>query len=140
MKKLAVIAMLVAIGWYSHSIYGQSGPSFLQDRFANSAADGPVKCITETGEILYGELPQGTVYEKREAAQGSLTIVSDKDFQLLAGRTSTIRGSSGSRCAGRRYCSQMTSCQEAVFFLRHCPGVKMDGDNDGTPCEKQWCG
>ncbi|WP_423929830.1 excalibur calcium-binding domain-containing protein, partial [Dokdonella sp.] len=25
-------------------------------------------------------------------------------------------------------------------FLRHCPGPRMDGDNDGTPCESQWCG
>lgn len=44
------------------------------------------------------------------------------------------------RCDGRIYCSEMTSCEEAEFFLRNCPGVKMDGNNDGEPCEKQWCG
>jgi hypothetical protein len=43
------------------------------------------------------------------------------------------------KCDGRTYCSQMTSCQEATFFLQNCPGVKMDGNNDGIPCEKQWC-
>jgi predicted negative regulator of RcsB-dependent stress response len=43
------------------------------------------------------------------------------------------------KCDGRTYCSQMTSCQEATYFLRNCPGVKMDGDNDGVPCEQQWC-
>jgi endonuclease YncB( thermonuclease family) len=43
------------------------------------------------------------------------------------------------RCDGRTYCSQMHSCAEATYFLRHCPGVKMDGNNDGVPCEKQWC-
>ena len=43
------------------------------------------------------------------------------------------------KCDGRIYCSQMTSCAEAKFFLENCPGVKMDGDNDGIPCEKQWC-
>lgn len=43
------------------------------------------------------------------------------------------------RCDGRTHCSQMTSCQEATYFLRNCPGTKMDGDNDGIPCEKQWC-
>jgi len=42
-------------------------------------------------------------------------------------------------CDGRVYCSQMTSCEEATYFLQHCPGVKMDGDHDGIPCEKQWC-
>jgi hypothetical protein len=43
------------------------------------------------------------------------------------------------KCDGRKYCSQMTSCEEATFFLKNCPGVEMDGDNDGIPCEKQWC-
>jgi hypothetical protein len=43
------------------------------------------------------------------------------------------------KCDGRTLCSQMTSCEEATFFLKNCPGVKMDGDNDGIPCEKQWC-
>ena len=44
-----------------------------------------------------------------------------------------------SRCDGRVYCSQMTSCREAKFFLKNCPGVKMDGNRDGVPCEEQWC-
>ena len=43
-------------------------------------------------------------------------------------------------CDGRTYCSQMTSCAEATFFLRNCPNVKMDGDGDGIPCEAQFCG
>jgi predicted negative regulator of RcsB-dependent stress response len=42
-------------------------------------------------------------------------------------------------CDGRTHCSQMTSCAEATYFLKNCPGVKMDGDNDGVPCEQQWC-
>ena len=43
------------------------------------------------------------------------------------------------RCDGRRHCSQMSSCEEAKFFLANCPGVEMDGNHDGVPCEKQWC-
>ena len=43
------------------------------------------------------------------------------------------------KCDGRTYCSQMTSCAEATYFLQNCPGTKMDGNNDGVPCEKQWC-
>lgn len=42
-------------------------------------------------------------------------------------------------CDGRLHCSQMTSCEEATFFQRNCPGVMMDGNNDGVPCERQWC-
>ena len=44
-----------------------------------------------------------------------------------------------SRCDGRTTCSQMTSCAEAKYFLAHCPGVTMDGDHNGIPCERQWC-
>jgi len=33
----------------------------------------------------------------------------------------------------------MTSCDEATYFLRNCPGVEMDGNRDGVPCEQQWC-
>jgi endonuclease YncB( thermonuclease family) len=43
------------------------------------------------------------------------------------------------RCDGRTHCSQMTSCAEAKYFLQNCPGVKMDGNGDGVPCERQWC-
>jgi hypothetical protein len=43
-------------------------------------------------------------------------------------------------CDGRTHCSQMTSCAEAEFFLRNCPGVEMDGNNDNEPCGSQWCG
>ena len=39
-------------------------------------------------------------------------------------------------CDGRQHCSQMTSREEAVFFIRNCPNTKMDGDNDGIPCER----
>jgi len=43
------------------------------------------------------------------------------------------------QCDGRTYCSQMTSCAEATFFLKNCPNVQMDGNHDGVPCEQQWC-
>ncbi len=43
------------------------------------------------------------------------------------------------KCDGRTMCSQMTSCAEARYFLKHCPNTKMDGNNDGEPCEQQWC-
>jgi hypothetical protein len=43
------------------------------------------------------------------------------------------------QCDGREHCSQMKSCEEAEFFLSNCPNVKMDGDNDGDPCERGPC-
>ncbi len=45
----------------------------------------------------------------------------------------------GFQCDGRIYCSEMTSCAEATFFLNSCPGVQVDGNRNGVPCERQWC-
>ena len=42
------------------------------------------------------------------------------------------------QCDGRQYCSQMRSYEEAKYFLDHCKDVKMDGDKDGIPCERQF--
>ena len=47
--------------------------------------------------------------------------------------------SSAFKCEGKTTCSQMTSCDEAKFYLNNCPGVTIDGDGDGIPCERQWC-
>jgi cold shock CspA family protein len=42
-------------------------------------------------------------------------------------------------CLGKQHCSQMVSCKEAKFYLKNCPNVKIDGDHDGVPCERQLC-
>lgn len=60
--------------------------------------------------------------------------------EAVSGDPQTINSNSQRfKCDGRTKCSQMTSCEEAVYFMKHCPGTQMDGDNDGEPCEQQWC-
>lgn len=63
------------------------------------------------------------------------------DTVEAAPRRPAARADSAPRyaCDGRTHCSQMRSCDEARYFLRHCPNVEMDGNNDGEPCEQQWC-
>jgi cold shock CspA family protein len=41
--------------------------------------------------------------------------------------------------AGKTHCSHMSSCAEATFYIQNCPNTQMDGDDDGIPCERQWC-
>ena len=96
MKKLILIAILIAIGWQGYAKYQGQHVSLAT---AQSAAE-PAR-------------PRSPIEE----------TIPSQQF----------------KCDGRTYCSQMTSCQEATFFLQNCPGVKMDGNNDGIPCEKQWC-
>lgn len=44
------------------------------------------------------------------------------------------RGSDFS-CETRKTCGMMRSCDEAMFHLRQCGNSRLDGDNDGVPCE-----
>ncbi len=38
-------------------------------------------------------------------------------------------------CGSKTYCREMTSCDEAMFYLRECGLTRLDGDSDGVPCE-----
>jgi cold shock CspA family protein len=90
----------------------------------------PLIILIALGTYGYGE------YSRRfgtDAAGG------DTESTRSASSYTREDSSSSFRCDGRTYCSQMTSCAEAKFFLKNCPGVKMDGNNDGVPCEQQWC-
>lgn len=42
----------------------------------------------------------------------------------------------GFACEGKRFCREMNSCDEAKFYLNQCGVNRLDGDNDGVPCEK----
>lgn len=74
-------------------------------------------------------------YRKQAAASSQApSIVSSTDAAAVV-----PDGVPSFKCDGRVHCSQMTSCAEAKYFLKNCPGTKMDGNNDGVPCEQQWC-
>jgi micrococcal nuclease len=36
-------------------------------------------------------------------------------------------------CGSKRYCKEMTSCAEAMFYLKECGLSSLDGNNDGVP-------
>jgi hypothetical protein len=106
------------------------------------------KCVVN-GSVSYQQAPcpstqaprDPTIEElnaaakKRRAEPASTAVSTPPD--ALPSPTSVP---SGFACDGRKHCSQMRSCPEAKYFLANCPGVKMDGDNDGIPCEEQLCG
>lgn len=79
------------------------------------------------------EAAEAAATEKLTAAPEKAAIAPEK---LAPTAPAQPRGFS---CDGRQQCSQMKSCAEAKYFLANCPGVKMDGDKNGIPCEKQWC-
>jgi hypothetical protein len=93
------------------------------------------KCTTQTGEIYYGDIPIGIVCKKTELIDTSLTVIKSQPKHVT--ESSIVYGNM--KCDGRKYCSQMKSCDEAMFFIKNCPNTSMDGNNDGVPCQKQWC-
>lgn len=43
--------------------------------------------------------------------------------------------SSNYSCGSKKYCSHMSSCEEATFYLEKCGLTRLDRDKDGVPCE-----
>lgn len=72
-----------------------------------------------------GSVPSASTYETVGQIEGS----SQPAQQLKS-------GSSGNySCGSKKYCSQMTSCDEAYFYMNSCGLSRLDGDSDGVPCE-----
>jgi cold shock CspA family protein len=73
-------------------------------------------------------------YQNYKLGQNSQEQVQTVIYQKAGAKNTSSQFS----CDGRTHCSEMTSYEEAVYFLRNCPNVKMDGDGDGEPCESQF--
>ncbi len=48
---------------------------------------------------------------------------------------SVARSQNNFSCGRRKTCGQMSSCAEARFHFTQCGNGRLDGDNDGIPCE-----
>lgn len=83
----------------------------------------------------------GNYYYTKNSNEANLsTDIAEPEIESEP-ESEVVSNNSGNKfnCDGRIHCSQMTSCEEAKFFINNCPNTKMDGDNDGIPCETQWC-
>lgn len=94
--------------------------------------DENAKIIREQREAL-GDLPEKIVYVPEEKKPRPLPEPTPQLQSAVPEQLATLY-----RCDGRTHCSQMHSYEEAVWFIRNCPNTKMDGDNDGIPCEGQF--
>lgn len=89
--------------------------------------------LTALGWFAYGEY-RGYLAERSLAAGTPQGVMAAPESPAVTPPAPAFQ------CDGRQKCSQMSSCSEATFFLKNCPGTKMDGDGDGVPCEMQHCG
>jgi cold shock CspA family protein len=88
------------------------------------------------GAFFFAAIIAGVVWYQRD--QHAMRIA---DAAAAQQQRATLDASLAGRfsCSGKQYCSQMTSCDEARFYLAHCPDTRLDGEGDGVPCEAQWC-
>lgn len=49
--------------------------------------------------------------------------------------TSSSSSQVGFTCGTKTKCAQMSSCEEAYFYLQTCGLGRLDRDGDGVPCE-----
>ncbi len=49
---------------------------------------------------------------------------------ILSGKLNTFP-----ECGRKQRCSQMRSCDEAMYYLKQCKVSTLDGDGDGRPCD-----
>ncbi len=102
---------------------------------ASGVSTSETKCTSHAGETYYGEVPEGIVCQKIESVDTSITVLKSSSRNP----TESVVNFQSMKCDERKYCSQMRSCNEALFFIENCPNTQMDGNSDGVPCQKQWC-
>ena len=98
--------------WYRH--YAKDQPTEDRERYKSTVSEAKEKKLG-----LWSEPNAIPPWAWRKGQRISNTNVAATKFQ------------SGSK----RYCREMTSCEEAKFYLRQCSLYRLDGDKDGVPCE-----
>lgn len=78
-------------------------------------------CVTPTQEVIY--IPPTSTPAPQVFTQQAIEP------------TQPPAQSSGFTCSGKTKCGEMGSCEEARFYLTQCNVLRLDGDDDGTPCE-----
>ena len=58
-----------------------------------------------------------------------------RTVMVLQPRQSPVAGLRDSACGTKRLCREMSSCEEARFYLTQCGVTSLDGNGDGEPCE-----
>ena len=97
MKKIILIVVLAALGWYGYGKYVE-----------HAKADRAAARATAKG------LP------------ASSSGAGDQGVNFFT-------------CDGRNTCIQMTSCEEAKYFIKNCPGMSQEASGESSSCEQQWC-
>lgn len=87
---------------------------------------------SENGYIYPSDWRRGVRPQREQVAALPAT---EPQQRQRTGRLVQDRNARGFTCGSKRFCGQMNSCEEAMFYLRKCGVRRLDRDNDGIPCE-----
>lgn len=75
----------------------------------------------------------------REAKRGLWNLPNTEQVPPWEWRKGNRNGSTGNNgqysCGSKTKCSEMSSCEEAMYYLKECGIITLDGEGDGVPCE-----
>jgi endonuclease YncB( thermonuclease family) len=98
--------------WYRH--YAKDQPTEDRERYKSAVSEAKEKKLG-----LWSEPNAIPPWAWRRGQRPQTAKVAATNFQ----------------CGSKRYCREMTSCDEARFYLRKCGLSRLDGDKNGVPCE-----
>lgn len=130
---VAILVGLTILGYVQYTKYQENK----QQKIAQFMSEQ--KQAIEQQRAALGELPEKILTDEDQKRLDADAVATKKRDSLNSPRNNlTAVTTNNFSCDGRKYCSQMRSYEEAVYFNSHCPDTKMDGDGDGVPCESQF--
>lgn len=96
--------------------------SLLQDEAEAKEAKKGLWSLPSTEQVPPWEWRRGNKSPKQQRPQTSGTSKDQGKKQKFI-------------CGSKTRCSEMASCEEALFYLKECGLSTIDGDKDGVPCE-----
>ena len=170
MKKFLLLIILIVLAGFAYLYFVEGKRSMkemrreidkVMDRTGVQEIIGPEptavkKCITPSGEVIYGEIPEGIECAQVGDVEGSLTVVPS---EVIMSVNDPVRGNpdqvveqlpkitTGTRqaapkklltCETVQPCSQFTSCEQVTLFAHDCAEWNIY-DANRVECMKRWC-
>ncbi len=127
------------LGIYVNKVMVKSGLAWAYRQYFRDQSILETENQARAGKVgLWSDNPALIVppWDWRHAKGGALASSADTEQIAKSVRAPNANSSAGWRCGAKRYCGQMSSCEEARFFAFNCSVRSLDGDGDGIPCER----
>jgi deoxyribonuclease-1 len=92
------------------------------------------KFVTQYAAIFGKTAPAPSTPAFPPAAPAASAPAAPAPVPVTPPATAPTANPSGWTCGTKTTCSQMSSCEEAKFYLTQCGLTRLDGDGDGIPC------